>query len=250
MIRLVTRCDDAASSRSANYAIREACYSGVGRNIGVMACCAHVEHAYDVLGDLKGVAFGCHFTINAEWTSPRWGGVLGREKTPDLYDKEGYFYNNPQAFVDRKTPIEQMIAEAKAQIAKLRGIGFKLTYLDMHMCANWLPGLNDALVALCKEEGLINGMDITWLQREAEGFAKHDYAGQMLKKLNETEPGTYLVLAHPTFNDDEIRAVRLDGREEGWLGPDREGERLLFSRPDVVRYFEEKGIAAIRYDER
>lgn len=252
MPKVITRCDDAASFRSANYAIREACLLGIARNVGVMACCAHVQHAYDIFKDLKGVAFGCHLTLNAEWAYPRWSALSGRHAVPALYDPEGCLFSTTEALRERNVPVEQMITEAKAQIDKLRSIGFKITYMDTHMGVNWLPGLNDALVDLCKKEGILYACvpSIPYMNMNNDSFARNDYAGRLIHKLSTlTDDGVQLVLGHPCYDEEEVRSVRRDGKPPGWLGPEREGERLLFTHPSVVKYFEENNIKPLRYDE-
>lgn len=251
MLKIITRCDDAASFRSANYAIREACLHGVARNVGVMACCEHLQHAFDILKDLHGVAFGCHFTLNSEWSFPRWSAISGRSTVPALYDPEGYLFDSTLELHERNTPLDQMLTEAKAQIDKLRATGFKLTYLDTHMGVNWLPGLNDALAALCKQEGLLyaNNANIPPIDRSNDSLPKNDHPARLLHKLATLTEGTFLVVGHPCYDEQEIRAVRRQGNTPGWLGPEREGERLLFTHPSVIKYFQEKNIQALRYDE-
>jgi hypothetical protein len=48
-----------------------------------------------------------------------------------------------------------MIAEISAQLDLVRRLGLRPLYLDTHMVFNWIPGVAEALDALCQSEGLI-----------------------------------------------------------------------------------------------
>lgn len=62
--RLVTRADDAGSSRSANRAIHQTATQGIARNISLMACGPQIEDAAKSLCDLDGVDFGLHVCLS------------------------------------------------------------------------------------------------------------------------------------------------------------------------------------------
>lgn len=119
-IRLVTRADDAGMSHSANRAIRETCEQGICRNVSVMAPAPCLADAADCLCDLRGICFGLHVDLNAEWESPRWGTVLPASQVPALIEPDGGFFRNPAQLHERNVPLEQMVAEVKAQLARAR----------------------------------------------------------------------------------------------------------------------------------
>jgi predicted glycoside hydrolase/deacetylase ChbG (UPF0249 family) len=92
MIQLLTRGDDAGSSRSANRAIRQCCDEGILRNVSVMACGPAFEDAVRVLDGLGHVDFGLHICLSAEWDAPRWSSVAPREQVPSLLDESAMFH--------------------------------------------------------------------------------------------------------------------------------------------------------------
>lgn len=251
MISLVTRGDDAASSRSANRAMHEAARHGLLRNIGVMACCPFLDDAAEVFRGLDHVAFGLHFTLNSEWDEPRWSALLPRAKVPGLYDHEGRLYSRTQALHDAQVPLEQMLAEAQAQLDLLRKKGFPVVYLDDHMGVSWLPGLRDALADLAHREGLVFQPPLTPLPAVDDAhLAADDYAGRLMASLDIARPGVpYLVVGHPTYDDTETASIRHGQTPYGFHARDRNGQRLLFLRPDVVAYVQRKGVRLLRYDE-
>ncbi len=251
MISLLTRGDDAASSRSANRAMYEAARYGLLRNIGVMAPCPFLDDAAEVFRGLDHVAFGMHFTLNSEWDEPRWSAILPQDKVPALYDREGRLFSETVALYEAKVPLEQMMAEAEAQLALLRKKGFRLVYIDDHMGVSWLPGLREALADFAKREGLIFQPQLRSLPKIDESrFSAEDYAGKLMASLELAEPGQpYLLVGHPTYDDTETASIRHGKTPYGFHARDRNGQRLLFLRPDVVTYIREKGIRLLRYDE-
>ncbi|MDX2110204.1 MAG: ChbG/HpnK family deacetylase [Verrucomicrobiota bacterium] len=250
MIRLITRGDDAASSFSANRAMREACEHGIMKNVGVMAPGIALADAAEVFKGLRGVAFGLHFCLNAEWESPRWHAVLPKNKVPDLYDHEGMLYSSTLAMYERKVPLEQMVNEFIAQLATVRKAGFQLTYVDDHMGVTWLPGLRDAVADIARKEGLIFNPKVDSLPEvDHTGLAPFDHATRLMRSLENAPDGTYLTVGHPTYNDAETAAIVNSGNPPGYHALDRDGQRLMYMRPDVLEFVQKKGIQPIRYDE-
>lgn len=250
MIRLLTRGDDAASSHSANAAIRAAATAGILRNAGVMAPCYALKDAYHQLAGLEDVALGMHLTLTSEWDYPRWGPILPREKVPSLLDDEGYFYRNTNLLHETKPSLDEMMAETQAQLDLLRGMGFKIVYLDEHMGVGWPEQFGAALAEFARREGLVHRPEVSSLSPpKGATFSAFDHAGELIASLEATDEGTYLTVAHPCFDDAETRAIRDSRNAPGFHGKDREGQRLQFSRPDVVEYVKSRGIELIRYDQ-
>lgn len=154
-LKIITRGDDAASSKSANFAIRETFEKGILRNCSVLACAGFVDHCYEVLGSLKGLCFGLHASIACEWIFPRWKTVEQAAKLPGLTDQDGYLWSSPNVVNEHNVPVEIIVKEISAQFHKLIQIGFKISYIDLHMAFNWIKGVNEALNDFCYKKGLI-----------------------------------------------------------------------------------------------
>ncbi len=238
-IRLLTRGDDAASCRSANRAMRDAFEQGIMRNAGVMAPCPELEHAYELLGGLKGLCIGLHVTLTAEWDRPRWGPLLGAARVPSLCEADGSFRRDGMALHNAEADPEQMLAETQAQLARLREVGFEVEYVDFHMGVSWLPGYQEAVGEWAKREGLIRGDLADRLPTvEESGLNKVD---RLVAQLRKAGPGDYLAVAHPCYDDEEVNMHR-ENSSRAHIAADRNEQRRMFMDPTVLRVVQELGI--------
>jgi predicted glycoside hydrolase/deacetylase ChbG (UPF0249 family) len=246
-VRLITRGDDAASSRSANFAIREAFLEGILRNASVLACTDLLGHARETLGDLPGLCIGLHATIACEWATPRWRPVLPPERVPSLVDGDGFLLPSPTAVDARGACLPEIMAEIAAQLARLRQAGFAVSYLDLHMSFGWIDGVDAAVGEFCRREGLIIGYREYDRLREVPPVSG-DRLADLHAALAAAAPGTYLLVGHPTYDDDEMRAFRHHPPHRP-PGPERDEQRRMFLDPRVMTLFRQGRIAPVRYDD-
>lgn len=246
-VRLLTRADDAALAESANDAIRECFEDGILRNASVMAPAPALDHAADRLAGVDGLCIGAHVTLTSEWASPTWEPVLGADAVPSLVTEEGRFYRSPAALFDSDPDREEVLAEVRAQIDLLREVGFEPTYADTHMLlephAEWFA---DAFAELCEREGLIDWRGVPPLDEESGVGSGPDW---LLDRLEGVEPGTYLVVGHPAYDDEEMRTIELPEDEPGRVARERDAQRRLFTADRVREYVRDAGVEPIRYDE-
>ena len=52
---------------------------------------------------------------------------------------------SPAILHEQNIDLAEVVTEAGAQLARLRGLGLNITYLDDHMACGWLPGVKVAL---------------------------------------------------------------------------------------------------------
>lgn len=78
------------------------------------------------------VDMGVHATLNAEWTSYRWGPVSTRDPESGLLDAEGYFHQWHPAVYENAKP-EAVAAEVNAQVERALAAGMDVTHVDSHM---------------------------------------------------------------------------------------------------------------------
>ncbi|HEY3320980.1 MAG TPA: ChbG/HpnK family deacetylase [Planctomycetota bacterium] len=245
-IRLVTRADDAGSSQSANRAILETFEKGIARNVSVIACGPQLEHAAELFRNVKGLCVGLHVTLNCEWESPRWGPVLPRERVPSLIEHDGTLTRHPQNLHDRHANVNEMVAEVYAQLQRLREAGLLVRYIDEHMGVGWVCNLWQKLADLARDEGLVDGVRrVKDLPPAAQPQA--DIVADLLARLDAAPSGTYTYFAHPTYDDDEMRAFHGMGQPAGFYGPDRDAQRRVFLDERVLSYCEENNVKLIRY---
>lgn len=244
-VRLVTRGDDAALARSANDAILECFEEGILRNVSVMAPCPELDHAAETLASVEGLCVGAHITLTAEWDEPSWGPVLPTDEVPSLVNDDGEFYQLPGDLLEHSPDRDEIVAEMEAQIRALENVGFTIEYADTHMALEqhreWFA---EAFADLCDREGLVNGPEVP-LPPGAEGAGSSP--AWLLEHLEGVESGTYLVVGHPAYDDDEMAGVVGLGNERGEVAADRVDQRRMFTDEGVAEFLAEHDVDVVRY---
>ena len=245
-IRLLARADDAGSCRTANLAIMECVEAGLALNVGVMACCPFFDEAAAMLAGRKDVCVGLHATINAEWDDVKWGPVLPAERVPSLVDANGRFHRTPSITHEHGGKADEVIAEIEAQLACARAAGLHTEYLDEHMGFGWLPGVRERLDALMQREGLLEGgrgCD----HLPPSPWRYEDRADDLIARLEAAGPGTYLIVAHPGHDTEEMRQLGHAGLAPGQVAREREGDTQMLTSHKVLEYCGHHGIMPARF---
>ncbi len=247
-IEVITRADDAGSSRSANGAIAEVIKAGYIKNVSIMAPGPHVEEAYSLFGHNKKICFGLHTTFNAEWDQVKWGPVLTDWRETQMLDSHGYFLNNPSKFKGLELNVEEILREVDAQLDKVTKIGFDIRYIDSHMFwEDGIPGMQKALDEWIHKKGLLNHRYYYTMIPEYERLLKNPQS--LLRVLESTPNGQYFYVAHPAFNTEEMR---LTGNEEisgEQVASDRDMERRYLTNEMLLESICQAGVIPLRYDE-
>ncbi|MBN1136507.1 MAG: ChbG/HpnK family deacetylase [Anaerolineae bacterium] len=244
---LITRGDDAGSNHTANVAILEAYQNGILKNTSVMAPCAAIGETAELLAGQRGLCCGLHCTITAEWDHVRWGPVLPPERVSSLVDVHGHFFQTTRAVREHGAGVDEIMAELQAQLDRARALGFDIRYADKHMAFERVAdGLGEAFDAWCEREGLVNSRFFQGLPRiSVEG----DPVEQVIARLEAAGPGRYVVVGHPAYDNDEMRALGHEGYPGEVIGPERDWQRRMFTDPRIIRYCRENGVRPSRYDE-
>ncbi|MDF2439094.1 MAG: hypothetical protein JWN98_78 [Abditibacteriota bacterium] len=246
-IQLVTRGDDAGSSFSANRAIAEAAATGTLRNISLMVPGPCFEDAVEVLCELPDIDFGLHVTLNSEWDAPRWGPLASRDAVRSLLDEDGCFTRAPKVLSERKADVDEMLTEVEAQLQRMRQAGFAICYLDEHMRVGLLPGLGTRLRELCHREGLRYANTLFHLPPVPEALP--DPLDNLEAQLQAAAPGTYTLVTHPTFDDEEVQSIMRAGVPPGQVARERDADRRLFSSPRLPEILQRTNTAVVRYSD-
>ncbi|MFD1678116.1 ChbG/HpnK family deacetylase [Alicyclobacillus fodiniaquatilis] len=248
-IHLITRADDGGSNHTANIAIYEACQKGIVKNISLMATCSAIEEAARMFEDLHDVCFGVHLTMNAEWDNIKWGSVLPVERVSTLVDESGFFSPTVSALKARGVKVDEVFAEMTAQLNRLRELGFAIAYADEHMFfGNAIEGFSSIFDAWCQAEGLLNHRHY---QRELPKIVQHDAMNveHFINTISAAPSGQYVVIGHPAYDTEEMRALGHAGYEGDVVATSRDMERKLFMDYRVLKYFKSNQVVPIRYDE-
>jgi len=253
-IRLITRADDAGSARTADRAILETIERGIVRNVSLMAVGPSIEHAAELLAGRADVCFGVHATLNAEWADVRWGPLTPPEAVPSLVEAgSGRFPRTPQAFLARKPVLDEVMKELQAQLDRLRSLGFAIAYADTHMVFEWaMPEFEEPFDRWCEREGIRNyrrySRELPDAPELREGEDRDPLAA-FLARLARAEPGQYLLVGHPGYDEEEMRRLGSPEYPPERVVADRIRERLMFTHPEVLACCARAGAEPIRYDE-
>jgi hypothetical protein len=235
-IQLCTRGDDAGCCVAANRAVEQAAKFGILKNLSVMVPGPAFEDAAARLRDIKNVSLGLHVTLNSEWERVRWGPVLSAAKVPALVDSSGYFTPTPKHLNDREPPLEQMVAEVRAQLHKARAAGMRIDYIDEHMGVGWVRGLRQEIIQLADREGLRFKESLPSLRIELLPFEGR--LQRLEAALATAQPGAYVMVTHPMFDDADARAMLEGVRDKQRFLDERESDRKFWIEPafaDVLR---------------
>ena len=241
---IISRADDLGSSHSANQAIKKVIDAGYIRNVSVMACGPHIEEAAEMLAGRTDVCFGMHTTLNSEWDRVKWGPVSTLGPDSGLVDENGFFLPDPSMFLQTKPMVETIMREVRAQLEKLRSLGFPIRYVDSHMFSEmFVPGLDEAMEEFIKSEGLLDHMYY---------YRFPPFAGALTKENNPyltLPPGQYLWISHPSLDTEEMRMTGNAGNRGEDIAKARAFETEIYSSPEFCRELRSAGVRGIRYDE-
>ncbi len=253
-IGLVTRADDIGTFRSATAALLDATHNGIVRNASLMAPAPCIEQAAEALTGERGLCFGVHLTMNCEWRTVKWGPVSGVAAVPSLVNEEGHLLQAPLHIHERGAVFEQMLAECQAQLAKLRSLGFEVSYADTHMGFEWLHEtddesrrFDDALRGWAEREGLIYMPPLSRLERPE--LSSGDPVTDLAAALETAGPGIYLRIGHPCYDDDEMRGQAVRDEPLGVQATARDAQRRQFTDPRVLDVVGRRGIRPMTYIE-
>ncbi|HRR28019.1 MAG TPA: ChbG/HpnK family deacetylase, partial [Victivallales bacterium] len=215
-------------------------------NCSILACTDLLDHAYETLGNLKGLCFGLHATIACEWLNVKWKPIIQVDKALGFTDNEGYFLPFPNAVHKAVVPLEVIMKEISAQLDRLTRIGFRLSYIDLHMCFGWIEGVGNAVNELCLKKGLINGF--SGYKYFPKTDDKKNLVESFLQAIKTVEPDTYLLIGHPAYDDEEMSKYVIYGNLTP-VSRERDEQRRLFLDKKVMNLARSGFIKPIRYDE-
>lgn len=172
--RIIIHADDFGVSRGVNEAIVDSYKRGVLTSTSVVATLPALSHAVDLMPDLQGLGFGAHLSL-----------TLGRpaappSKVPLLLDSHGLLEYSYWFHIKRslnRTYLDQVRIELDAQLAKLKGHGFKLDHADSQQHVHMIPRIRDVVSEIVREHG------IEYLRHSVEPWHDHPSVGRPLNLL-------------------------------------------------------------------
>lgn len=254
--------DDLGMCHSVNRAITMALESGAVNSASLMVPCPCFQEAAEWTRQHPEYDIGIHSTLISEWESYRWGPVSKTEHGSGLADDNGYFW--PRNSLLRAAP-ERIHEEISAQIMRAKHAGVDPTHLDSHMLSVARPGYISAYIKAARKFELPFLIDKYWLSCAShEGVAAaqddvvvddllqahfklsvDDLAEFYLSTLRGLKPGLSVMLVHPGFDDDELRAITAACRPYGAAWRQRDFE--IVTSAEFRSALRENGIQLVNW---
>jgi chitin disaccharide deacetylase len=254
-IRLIVRADDIGSSHAANRACIDSYVNGIARSVEIMVNCSWFPEAVEMLKDHPGYDVGVHLMLTSEWDMVKWRPLTW---SPSLVDENGYFY--PMIWPNDNYPpertlrgaewkLEEIEAELRAQIElAIKNIP-RVSHLSTHM---GFTSMDERVAGLVRELGAEYGLDIF---PEDHGVKRmpgwrgattlEEKIDRFIENLAALEPGTWMFVEHPAYDEPEMRATRHTGYDD--VAIDRDHVTRVFTSEKVKAFIEERGIELISY---
>ena len=243
---LMIHADDLGMCHSVNRAIATALEAGGVNSASLMVPCPCFQEAAEWARQHPEYDIGIHSTLISEWEGYRWGPVLKTEHGAGLIDDHGYFW--PRNSLLCASP-ERIHEEISAQIMLAKQAGVDPTHLDSHMLSVARHGYISAYIKAAREFGLPFLIDDYWYgcaSREGAATARDivvndllqahhklsldDLEEYYLSTLRGLKPGLSVLLVHPGFDDDELRAITGDCLPYGAAWRQRDFEIVMGSK--------------------
>lgn len=269
---VIIHTDDIGMCHASVQAFKDLWAFGTITSGATMVPCPWFPAVAEMCRENPAMDMGVHATLNAEWTSYRWGPVSNVEAGSGLRDEAGYFHQWHQAVYDNATP-EEVEAELNAQIEKALKAGIKVTHVDSHMGTVMNPRFIQSYVQAASSRLLPNmlpRLDAKGIEMMGVGEAErmayspimdmlenmgvpmvdgilgmplehgNDHIGVARKLLNEVPVGITHFILHPSIDTPELRAITPDWRA-------RVANYNAFMSDELKKFIESSGLKLIGY---
>ena len=225
---LILHADDLGGSHSINRATFEALEKGWITSSSILVPCPWFPEVAKWAKAHPEADLGIHLALNSEWTTYRWPSLTGASS---LHDADGYMPLLETAVVANAKPAD-IEAELRAQLARARAAGIRISHVDSHMATLFRTpelfsiyrkvGTEAGVPFLIERLGERGGAASAWAvgpQADAlvdrvisinPGPTAATWASEYEKMLAPLPPGVYQLILHLAYDDDESRGAMGD----------------------------------------
>ncbi len=206
---------------------------------------------------------GIHLALNADWTAERWTPVSPQGKESSLLDADGYLPLTSEE-VAAHAKIGDVEVETRAQIDKAVAAGIHVSHLDTHMGTMYgTAGLFKELIDLGEAYHVPTRLE----QHPDADFPRQDVPPGTLvldkvlemrpgvpdakwfaaykKMLAPLQPGTYELIVHLAYNDEEIRGATADHPD--WGAQWRQNDLDTVRSPEFRKFLKDQGFVLVTW---
>jgi predicted glycoside hydrolase/deacetylase ChbG (UPF0249 family) len=273
---LLIHADDFGMSHSINRATMEALEKNWVGSASVMTPCPWFQEAAVWAQTHPEADLGLDLTLNSEWSPYRWGPVSTQKKDSSLFDADGYLPLTTQNVIVGAKAADLEV-EGQAQIEKAQHFGIHLSHIDAHMSTMTssaeMSKIYIGLGEKYKIPLLLQKRDISvWNKLQISkntkrygtqlpshsivldailqimpGVPKSDWLEAYKKLLNQLPPGTYELVVHLGYDDDEMRGMAQG--HPNWGAEWRQNDFDLVRNPEFQRFLKDQKFILISWKE-
>jgi len=272
---IILHADDIGMCEEANQAVIPQLLNKEIQSAAIMMPCPNAEEFVQWAIDHPKMDVGLHLTLTSEWQKYRWGPVSNPKDVPSLIDPDGKFWHEVPDVVAHASA-KDVETEIRAQIEKSIALGYRPDHIDTHMGTLFgHPDYTKAYLKVAEEYG-IPAMVVDFSNPEvaeaarAKGYPINDAMIEIVKNyslpkidmmigapkgntyeetiinfkqlINSIPAGLTEIYFHPSVQTDNLKSITGSWQQRVW-------EAKMFSDPDLIKFFEEKGIIFTNWKE-
>ena len=258
---LVIHADDFGMSHSVNQATMQALEKHWVTSASIMVPCPWFAEVAEWAKSHQDADLGIHLTLNSEWQAYRWAG-LTTSPGSSLLDAQGFLPLTTAEVLQKAKPAD-VETEARAQVERARQAGIKLSHLDTHMgTIVSSPQFFRTYIGLGRRYGLPvlleQRPDFMGVEFPHEAILtdhvvmispspKDQWLATYEKALASLPPGSYYLIVHLGFDNDELRAATAGHPDFGAAWRQRDFD--MVSSPEFQRFLKDQKFILVSWSQ-
>jgi predicted glycoside hydrolase/deacetylase ChbG (UPF0249 family) len=232
---LIIHADDLAVAHSVDAASFDALDKSAVTSASIMVPCPWLSEVAAYAQAHPDADLGLHLTLNAEWSTYRWGPIAPADKVASLLDPAGTLWSDTEQVASR-AKTQEVEVEMRAQIERAMAVGIRPTHLDSHMGALFsTPEIFAAFVKVAHDYHLpflaVRGPDqrsqlllsilspndvvLDALVIAGPEVHREQWADFYVRALKDLKPGLTEMIVHLGHDDAELQAVTVGHPDYG-----------------------------------